>query len=133
MKNYKDPHKEREAKKYDRPIPSRELMLDVMDKTGHPVGFNELAESLGVTEKPDLDAMKFRLRAMERDGQILFNRGKKYLPVEKADLVAGKVQVHPDGFGFLVPDDGTDDLYLHAKQMRKILHGDRVLASVTGT
>ncbi len=50
MKNYKDPHKEREAKKYDRPIPSRELMLEVMDKTGHPVGFNELADALGVTE-----------------------------------------------------------------------------------
>ena len=132
MKNYKDPHKEREAKKYDRPIPSRELMLDVMDKTGHPVGFNELADSLGVTEKPDLDAMKFRLRAMERDGQILFNRGKKYVPTTKADLITGRVQGHPDGFGFLIPEDGSDDLYLHGKQMRKVMHGDKVLASVTG-
>ncbi len=132
MKNYKDPHKEREAKKYDRPIPSRELMLEVMDKTGHPMGFNELAETLGVTEKQDLDAMKFRLRAMERDGQILFNRSKKYLPTSKADLITGRVQGHPDGFGFLIPEDGSDDLYLHAKQMRKVLHGDKVLASVTG-
>ncbi|KAG1694705.1 Ribonuclease R [Nymphon striatum] len=64
-------------------------MLDVMDKAGHPVGFNELAEILGVTEQQDLDAMKFRLRAMERDGQILFNRGKKYVPTSKADLIAG--------------------------------------------
>ncbi|MGK0272124.1 MAG: ribonuclease R [Cocleimonas sp.] len=132
MKNYKDPHKEREEKKYDNPIPSRELMLDVMNKAGHPIGYNELTETLGITEQDQLDAIKYRLRAMERDGQILFNRGKKYLPVEKADLVAGKVQGHPDGFGFLVPDDGSDDLYLHGKQMRKILHGDRVLASVTG-
>lgn len=133
MKNYKDPHKDREAKKYDNPIPSRELMLEVMHKAGHPVGFTELTESLGITEQEKLDAMKYRLRAMERDGQILFNRGKKYLPVEKADLIAGKVQGHPDGFGFLVPDDGSNDLYLHGKQMRKVLHGDRVLASVTGT
>ena len=132
MKNYKDPHKEREEKKYENPIPSRELMLEVMNKAGHPIGFTELTETLGITEQDKLDAMKYRLRAMERDGQILFNRGKKYLPVEKADLVAGKVQGHPDGFGFLVPDDGSDDLYLHGKQMRKILHGDRVLASVTG-
>ena len=133
MKNYKDPHKDREAKKYDNPIPSRELMLEVMNKAGHPIGFTELTETLGIEEQDKLDAMKYRLRAMERDGQILFNRGKKYLPVEKADLVAGKVQGHPDGFGFLIPDDGSDDLYLHGKQMRKVLHGDRVLASVTGT
>ncbi|MCL4114991.1 UNVERIFIED_CONTAM: hypothetical protein GTU68_036105 [Idotea baltica] len=107
-------------------------MLEVMHKAGHPIGFTELIETLGIEEQERIDAMKFRLRAMERDGQILFNRGKKYLPVEKADLVAGKVQGHPDGFGFLVPDDESDDLYLHGKQMRKVLHGDRVLASVTG-
>ncbi len=132
MKKYTDPHKEREAKKYERPIPSRELILKVMDETGHPMGFNELAETLNVDDSADLDAMKFRLRAMERDGQILFNRGRKYVPVEKADLIPGKVQGHQDGFGFLIPDDGSDDLYLHAKQMRKVLHGDRVLASITG-
>jgi len=132
MKHYKDPHKEREAKKYENPIPSRELMLDVMNKAGKPIGFTELTDILGIVEQERLDAMKFRLRAMERDGQILFNRSKKYLPVEKADLIAGRVQGHHDGFGFLVPDDESDDLYLHAKQMRKVLHGDRVLASVTG-
>jgi len=133
MNNYKDPHKAREAKKYDNPIPSRELILEVMHKAGHPIGYNELTETLGITEQERLDAIKYRLRAMERDGQILFNRGKKYLPVEKTDLIAGKVQGHPDGFGFLVPDDESDDLYLHGKQMRKVLHGDRVLASVTDT
>ena len=132
MKKYKDPHKEREAKKYGRPIPSREVMLEVMDKAGHPIGFGELANILGLDEQQDLDAMKFRLRAMERDGQILFNRGRKYVPVTKADLVPGRVQGHPDGFGFLIPDDGSADLYLHGKQMRKVLHGDKVLASVTG-
>ena len=132
MKKYKDPHKEREARKYGRPIPSRELMLEVMDKAGHPVSFEELTDLLGITEEQDLEAMKFRLRAMERDGQILFNRGRKYVPVTKADLIAGRVQGHPDGFGFLIPDDGSDDLYLHGKQMRKVIHGDKILASVTG-
>ena len=129
---YKDPHQKREAKKYGRPIPSRELMLEVMEKNGKPIGFRELAEKLGVDDPQDRDPMKYRLRAMERDGQILFNRSKKYLPVSKADLVAGRVQGHPDGFGFLIPDDGSDDLFLHGKQMRKLLHGDRALASVTG-
>ncbi len=129
---YKDPHKEREAKKYGRPIPSRELILEVMEKNGGPIAFRELAEKLGLEESKDLDAMKYRLRAMERDGQILFNRSKKYVPVSKADLIKGWVMGHPDGFGFLIPDDGSPDLYLHGKQMRKVIHGDTVLASITG-
>jgi len=129
---YKDPHQKREAKKYGRPIPSRELMLEVMEKNGKPIGFRELANKLDLEEPQDLDAMKYRLRAMERDGQILFNRSKKYVPVTKADLIAGRVQGHPDGFGFLIPDEGGEDLFLHGKQMRKLLHGDRALASVTG-
>jgi len=132
MSKYKDPHKEREAKKYGRPIPSRELMLDVMEKNGGPISFRELADKLELTDPEDLDPMKYRLRAMERDGQILFNRSKKYVPVSKADLVKGRVTGHPDGFGFLIPEDGSDDLYLHGKQMRKVMHGDVVLASITG-
>ncbi len=132
MSKYKDPHKAREAKKYDRPIPSRELMLEVMEKNGGPISFRELADKLSIEDAQDLDSMKYRLRAMERDGQILFNRSKKYVPVTKSDLVRGRVTGHPDGFGFLIPDDHSDDLYLHGKQMRKVLHGDVVLASVTG-
>jgi ribonuclease R len=132
MSKYKDPHKAREAKKYGRPIPSRELMLEVMEKNGAPINFRDLADKLGISEPEDLDPMKYRLRAMERDGQILFNRSKEYVPVSKADLVKGRVSGHPDGFGFLLPEDGSADLYLHGKQMRKVMHGDVVLASVTG-
>jgi len=132
MSKYKDPHKAREAKKYGRPIPSRELMLEVMEKNGAPISFRALADKLGLDDPQDLDPMKYRLRAMERDGQILFNRSKEYVPVSKSDLVKGRVSGHPDGFGFLLPEDGSDDLYLHGKQMRKVMHGDVVLASVTG-
>ncbi len=132
MSKYKDPHKAREAKKYGRPIPSRELMLEVMEKNGAPISFRKLADTLGLDDPEDLDPMKYRLRAMERDGQILFNRSKEYVPVSKSDLVKGRVSGHPDGFGFLLPEDGSDDLYLHGKQMRKVMHGDVVRASVTG-
>ncbi len=132
MSKYNDPHKEREAKKYGRPIPSRELMLEVMEKNDGPIGFRELADKLNIDDPQDLDPMKYRLRAMERDGQVLFNRSKKYVPVTKADLVKGRVTGHPDGFGFLLPEDGSADLYLHGKQMRKVMHGDVVLASITG-
>ena len=129
---YKDPHKAREAQNYERPIASRELILKVLTDSTAPMGFAELADHLDMPEAEDRDSLKYRLRAMERDGQILFNRRKQYLPVSKADLIAGRVSGHPDGFGFLIPDDGSDDLFLHGKQMRKLMHGDKALCSVTG-
>ena len=38
-----------------------------------------------------------------------------------------------DGFGFLVPDDGGSDLFLSAREMEKVMHGDRAIARVAGT
>ena len=127
-----DPNFQLEAEKYEKPIPSRDLILQTLAHTPHPLEFQPLSEALGLYEEIDLDALKKRLRAMERDGQLLFNRRKQYLPVNRADLIAGRVIGHPDGFGFLHPDDGSQDLFLHAKQMSSLLHGDRILASVRG-
>ena len=70
---------------------------------------------------------------MVRDGQLLQNRKGAYAPAERMDLIAGTVIANPDGFGFLRPDTGAgDDLFLPPFEMRKAMHGDRVLASVTG-
>lgn len=128
----KDPYLEREAEKYDNPIPSREVILQLLTASPHPLDFPSLATALGLSEEIDIDALRKRLRAMERDGQILFNRRRQYVPVSRADLISGRVMGHPDGFGFLIPDDGSPDLFLHAKQMDSVMHGDRVLASVRG-
>lgn len=129
---FKDPHIQREAEKYENPIPSRELILQILSQSGQPLDFAELSAKLNLHEERDLDALKKRLRAMERDGQLLYNRRRQYVPIEHTDLIAGRVIGHPDGFGFLKPDDGTPDLFLHAKQMRSLLHGDRALVSVRG-
>lgn len=127
-----DPHSQREAEKYDNPIPSRELILQVLDQSGQPLDFADLSAKLHLSDERDLDALKKRLRAMERDGQLLYNRRRQYVPIAHTDLIAGRVIGHADGFGFLKPDDGTPDLFLHAKQMRSLLHGDRALVSVRG-
>ena len=127
-----DPHYQREAEKYDNPIPSREVILHLLGERGQPLDFASLAEALHLHQDIDLDALKKRLRAMERDGQLLYNRRRQYVPIARTDLIAGRVIGHPDGFGFLKPDDGSPDLFLHAKQMRTLLHGDRALVSVRG-
>lgn len=127
-----DPQAGREAQNYEHPVPSREAILLCLREFGKPLDMGELRKALEVSGERDEEAFARRLRAMERDGQLLRNRRGRYGLIERMDLVPGSVIGHPDGFGFLKPEAGGDDLYLSAKEMRKVLHGDRVLARVTG-
>jgi ribonuclease R len=127
-----DPYQAREAKKYDKPIPSREYILDVLSRYGAPLGFQELAGQLGLVEDDDLEALLRRLNAMERDGQLVRNRRHAFCLVNKKDLIVGRVIGHPDGFGFLKPDEGGDDLFLSPRQMRSLWHNDRAVVRVSG-
>ncbi|MEO8134725.1 MAG: ribonuclease R [Betaproteobacteria bacterium] len=113
------------------PPPERAEILAVLRDRGVPLTADELATPLNV--KPhSLLAFHNRLLAMERDGQLLRNRKGELCIVEKLDLLVGRVEGHPDGFGFLVRDDRGPDLFLGPLEMRKVLHGDRASARVTG-
>ncbi|UFH49120.1 ribonuclease R [Pseudomonas sp. KNUC1026] len=128
-----DPEAAREAEKYDNPIPSRELILQHLADRGSPASREQLADEFGLREEDQIEALRRRLRAMERDAQLIFTRRGTYAPVDKLDLIAGRVSGHRDGFGFLIPDDGSDDLFLSPAQMRTVFDGDRALARVSGT
>ncbi|WP_083930491.1 ribonuclease R [Chitiniphilus shinanonensis] len=126
-----DPHLARERERYDSPLPSREFIFQLVEAESAPLPVDELAARLSITaqERPFFER---RLAAMAREGDLMINRkGALCLP-QKVDLIAGRVQGHPDGFGFLIPDDGSDDLYLGPKEMDKVLHGDRVLGQQIG-
>ena len=117
---------------YSTQIPSRERILEILTDEGIPVTEERLAELLEVSGAEAREGFERRLAAMERDGQVMRNRRGAILIADKAGLIKGKVIGHPDGFGFLRPEDGKDDLFLGPKQMHKALHGDVVLARVTG-
>jgi ribonuclease R len=123
---------EREAGRYEFPVPSREAVLELLAERGTPLTFDEIAAALHVAGERDADAFARRLRAMERDGQILKNRRDHYALPSKMDMVRGRIIGHPDGFGFVVPEEGGPDLFLSPKEMRVALHGDRVLARIVG-
>ncbi|MBF5056536.1 ribonuclease R [Alcanivorax sp. 521-1] len=131
-KRYKDPHADREAEKYENPVPSRELILKVLDDQGKPLGKHQLADILEVGEDGEV-GLERRLKAMLRDGQLVENRNGKVGIASRMDLIAGRVQAHRDGFGFLIADEaGRKDLFLAPRQMQKVMDGDRVLVSVAG-
>ncbi|EWH03685.1 ribonuclease R [Halomonas sp. BC04] len=128
-----DPHASREAHKYDKPAPSREYLLARMEEHGKPVTHENMSRMLGLDDEELQEAVRRRLAAMERDGQVLRNRAGAYALIDKLDLIKGKVLGHRDGFGFLLRDDGKKpDLVLPPRQMRRVFHGDAVLARVSG-
>ena len=128
-----DPHAEREAHKYDKPAPSREYLLARLEEVGKPITHEKMSRLLGLDDEELQEAVRRRLAAMERDGQVLRNRAGAYALIDKLDLIKGKVLGHRDGFGFLLRDDGKKpDLVLPPRQMRRVFHGDHVLARISG-
>ncbi len=127
-----DPFQQREAEKYANPIPSREFILDFISKREKPVSRDELATELKIEGEEQQEALRRRLRAMERDGQLVFTRRQCYALPERLDLLKGKVIGHRDGFGFLRVEGRKDDLYLSSEQMKMCMHGDLVLAQPLG-
>ncbi|MGR8935640.1 MAG: ribonuclease R [Gammaproteobacteria bacterium] len=127
-----DPYAQREAEKYAKPIPSRELILQLLEQMGRPLKRKQIERHLQLDDEEQLEALRRRLRAMERDGQLIVNRNQCYCLVNRKDLITGRVLGHPDGFGFLQPDDGTDDLFLSPREMNALLHNDRVVVRISG-
>lgn len=127
-----DPNYARESQRYERPIASREFILQYLQDQGVPQTLSQIAKSLGLRKDHEMEALARRLKAMERDGQIICNRRSAYLLVDKKELVPGRVVGHPDGYGFLVRDEGGEDIYLPPREMRSLLHDDRAVVRVAG-
>lgn len=128
----KDPYAQREAEKYAQPIPSRELILQLIEHRSKPLSRTDIAEAFSLTDENELEALRRRLRAMERDGQLLFNRTQKYCLVNNKDLIVGRIIGHADGFGFIKPDDGSEDLFLSPREMNPLFHNDRAMVRIAG-
>ena len=126
-----DPHAEREAEKYEKPVPSREFLLDLLEQQPGPVSWEAAADLMSIDDEDRREGVRRRLIAMSRDGQIASNRAGDFGVLDKMSLVRGRVIGHRDGFGFVSPGDGSDDLFLSHRQMRKVFDGDEVLVRET--
>ena len=131
-KKPQDPFAKREADNYSNPIPSREFIQQHLQEQGQPVSHGQLCEQLQLTDEESIEALRRRLIAMSRDGQIISNRRGVYGLAASMELLKGRIQGNKDGFGFFIPEDGSGDLFLNAREMSKLFDGDIVLARVAG-
>ena len=132
------PKKAKKAKNYgegmiDAHAPSRDEILAMLESNGEPLQRKAIAAELKVDSDDSREILRRRLTAMVRDGQLMKTRRNAFGLPAKMDLLKGRVSAHKDGFGFVLLEDGGSDLYISSREMRKVLHGDRVLAGVTGT
>lgn len=127
--------KENQSHVFDETVPSREQILGLFRQQKKALFFDEIADHFELDTENAEVGLERRLSAMIRDKQIDENEEGALVALKQdsSDLVRGVVQGHRDGFGFLIPDDGTDtDLFLPPREMQKVIHGDRVLARITG-
>ena len=131
----KDPFLARERQRYEFPLPSREWIIEIIEKEGVPLGMPALAAMLSVKED-EYVFFERRLKAMARDGQVLINRRGAVCAAQKLELVKCRVEAHKDGFGFAVPLDKQPkqaDFVLYEREMRDLMHGDIITVRPAGT
>ncbi|REL31801.1 ribonuclease R [Thalassotalea euphylliae] len=125
----KDPFLEREANKYEKPVASREHLLELIKLSAVPMTYSAIVKKLGYGKDEDRKiGVKRRLRAMENAGQLTFNKFKQYVIADQSAKLTGRVIGHRDGYGFFAPDTGGKDFFISSHEMQRAIHGDIVEA-----
>jgi ribonuclease R len=113
---------------------SRDLLRLIRERVPHPATARELAQTLRVPRE-ERNAFRRQLKALVASGELLQIRGNRFGLPEKMDLVVGRLQTNPGGFGFVVPEHtepGAEraDIYIAAANLTEAMHGDRVVVRV---
>lgn len=110
-------------------IQAEEIIDYLRDTAGRPLKAKELAQGLGI-DSHDYPEFKEQLKRLEDEGLLYRVRRQRYAAPEKINLVVGRLQTIRSGAGFVVPEDGADDLFVPWQAMGSAVHGDRVVARV---
>ena len=109
--------------------PDAPRILDALNAARAPLTAQELFARLHVPRHARREFER-ALGELERSGEVVRNRAGALLVAQRIALVAGRVEGHPDGHGFLVSEQAP--IVLPAAEMRQLMHGDRAAVRVTG-
>ena len=110
----------------------REQVLALLARKDYrPLNKVDIARRLGFGGSERV-ALRKTLRELEHAGEIARIRKNRYVLPAEADLVAGKLSIHPAGYGFLSPEkSGDPDIFIAAENIGTAMHGDRVVARMS--
>src|ERR1700704_1342162 len=108
-----------------------EEILAALERAGAPLTLAELREGLAIQGR-ERAAFNAALTELERAGRVVKNRAGSFLAAKRIAVVAGRIEGHADGHGFLRPDDGSAQVFLPPAEMREVMHGDRAAVRVVG-
>jgi len=106
-------------------------ILAALNGAGAPLTPDELAGRLEIRGR-ERRSFDDAVAALERAGAVVKNRAGSLLVATRLALLAGRIEGHRDGHGFLVPDDGGPQVFLPPAEMRQALHGDRAAVRISG-
>ena len=108
-----------------------EEILAALERAAAPLTLAELRAGLAVQGR-ERAAFEAALSALERAGRVVKNRAGSFLAARRIDVIAGRIEGHRDGHGFLVPDEGSAHVFLPPAEMRQLMHGDRASVRIAG-
>ncbi len=130
IKSKKDPHAAREAAKYAKPVPSREFVLAHLKAHGKPCSLQQLCDAFNLTDEEDIEAIRRRLKAMLRDGQLDQLNKRRYWPCGDHILVQGTVYIDKKNMLWVIPDDRSARISLPYFTNNNVMQGNKVIVSV---
>jgi ribonuclease R len=103
------------------------------EQVHHPATARELIRTLKIPREERV-AFKRHLKSLVADGALVVVRGNRYGLADRMDLIVGRLQSHPQGFGFVTPErpleDAKGDVFIAAPNFKEALHGDRVVVRI---
>ena len=108
-----------------------QILAQMRERVHHPAGIRELLQLLRVP-RDERSPFKRHLASLVASGDLIEIRGQRFGLPEKMDLHVGRLQTHPGGYGFVVPERPLDggDIYVSGPHLNEAMHGDRVVARV---
>ncbi|MBU5445360.1 ribonuclease R [Paenibacillus sp. MSJ-34] len=97
-----------------------------------PMTYQELEQHFGIADSEQFKQFLKLLNNLEQEGKIILTRSQRYGIPERMNLLRGRLQAHPKGFAFLIPEDRDHpDVYIHANDLKSAMNGDTVLVRIT--
>ena len=111
-----------------------DILAKMREQAHYPATARDLARILKVPREQRATFTR-HLKSLLADGALVQVRGNRLGLPEKMDLMVGRLQVNPSGFGFVAPERKGDaeahpDIYIPAFALAEAMNGDTVVVRV---